>query len=362
MGEEQLRMAVEESLYSEVVGAGLAGEGMRDPGTGEAYSARRIVEAARALPYDGEMTINGCWIFAISIAGYHVGINQVYAALERMAKVGLRYVELEGIGYDGLAMMHASRADVLRRCRDLGLEPVNFAVILPDFTSPDSAKRAQAIESYRTLGMEVARTFPSCRTIQTDTFLPWARVYGRPPYTDDVVFDSASRGYKYAPSPDYDQRAEFAALVDTFGRCDGIAREGGLRFCIEPRKGEIVDSVGYLLRVLDQLPDLGIVLDTAHLNHGEDAVLATARLGHSIAYCHLADNDGSNNDHLELREPALGARGIDFLYILYLLKAFGYTGCLAIDTGKVPDIDAAVRRSKERLEKMLALLGIPYRS
>ena len=116
-----------------------------------------------------------------------------------------------------------------------------------------------------------------------------------------------------------------------------------------------------MLRVLDNVPGLGVVLDSAHLNFGEDVLVATARLKDHIVYCHLADNDGTNNDHLEIRDPVLGDRGIDFLSMLAILKSAGYSGCLALDTGKVDDIDEAVIHSKTRLEEMLAVLDIPSR-
>ena len=78
--------------------------------------------------------------------------------------------------------------------------------------------------------------------------------------------------------------------------------------------------------------------------------------------CDKGPDSGTNNDHLEIRDPRLGNRGIDFLSLLTILKAAGYSGCLALDTGKVDDIDQAVMNSKSRLEEMLELLEIRYRS
>jgi len=349
------------TLFERVVGPGFHGEGLVERETGATYSSRETVARARNIPYTGEMIVSGCWIFAISTHGYHIGMAEIYSALERMKRVGLTYVELEGIGIDGVNMVHENRTELRKRIDELGLQVVNYATILSDFRHPDPQRRGQAVELFCTKGLETA-TFFGCRTIQTDTFHPWVRIYGKPPYTDDVEYEGAQTGYKYVAPDDYDEKREFDTIVDTFTACTQAATRAGLSFCIEPRKGEIVDTVGYMLRVVDRVPGLGVVLDTAHLNFGEDVVLATARLKKHIVYCHLADNDGTNNDHLEIRDPRLGNRGIDFLSLLTILKSAGYSGCLALDTGKVDDIDQAVMNSKSRLEDMLELLAIPYRS
>jgi len=349
------------TLLERVIGSGFHGEGFAERQTGATYTSYETVERARKIAYKGEMTVSGCWIFAISTQGYHMGMPQIYRALERMKKIGLTYVELEGIGTEGVTMVYENRAELHKRVSDLGLHVVNYATILSDFRHPEPQKRRQAVELFRTKGLETAMLF-GCRTIQTDTFHPWVRIYGKPPYTDDVEYEGAQTGYKYVPPDDYDERREFDAVVEALSACNDAAKQAGISFCIEPRKGEIVDTVGYMLRVIDHVPGLGVVLDTAHLNFGEDVLLATARLKKHVVYCHLADNDGTNNDHLEIRDPRLGNRGIDFLSILAMLKSIGYCGCLAIDTGKVDDIDRAVMNSKSRLEDMLTLLEIPYRS
>ena len=348
-------------LLERVIGAGFYGEEFVERETGAKYSSYDTVAQARKVAYKGEMTVSGCWIFAISTQGYHMGMSQMHGALERMKKIGLTYIELEGIGSEGVAMVHENRAELKRRVDDLGLQVVNYATILSDFRHPEPTRRRRALDLFRTKGLETAALF-GCRTVQTDTFHPWVRIYGKPPYTDDVEYEGAQAGYKYVPPDDYDERREFDAVVGTLSACTDAAKQAGLDFCIEPRKGEIVDTVGYMLRVIDNVPGLGVVLDTAHLNFGEAVLLATARLKKHIVYCHLADNDGANNDHLEIRDPRLGNRGIDFLSLLGILKSAGYCGCLALDTGKVDNIDRAVMNSKSRLEDMLTLLEIPYRS
>jgi sugar phosphate isomerase/epimerase len=350
-----------EKLLERTIGPGFHGDGFVERETGATYSSRETVARARRIAYKGEMIVSGCWIFAISTYGYRMEMADIYSALMRMRRVGLTYVELEGIGADGVNMMHEHRTELKRRTADLGLQVVNYATILSDFRHPDPQRRKQAVELFRTKGLETATSF-GCRTIQTDTFHPWVRMYGKPPYTDDVEYEGAQTGYKYVAPDDYDEKREFDAIVDTFTVCTQAAKRAGLSFCIEPRKGEIVDTVGYMLRVIEHVPGLGVVLDTAHLNFGEDMLLAAARLKKHIVYCHLADNDGTNNDHLEIRDPRLGDRGIDFLSLLTILKSVGYSGCLALDTGKVDDIDQAVMNSKSRLEDMLKLLEIPYRS
>lgn len=351
----------QDSLFEKVVGDGFQGEELVERATGEQYSSRTTVDRIRAIPYSGEMTISGCWIFAITIAGYHMGMDQIYEAINQMKKIGLTYIELEGIGIDGLDMVYESRDELRARLDDLGLKVMNFAAVLPELRHPDPARRDAALAAFRTKGVELAQLY-GATTIQTDTFHPWVRIFGRPPYTDDVDFVTQDKDYKYVIPDEYDERAEFDALVESLRACTEAASDAGLTFCVEPRKGEIADTVGYMLRILDNVPGLGVVLDTAHLNYGDDLLLGAARLKNHIAYCHFADNDGTNNDHLEIRDPRLGRRGVDWLSLLGILKAASYSGCLALDTGKVEDIDQAVVNSKLRLENMLDLLDIPYRS
>ncbi len=352
-----MAVRVNMDLYRKVRGRSLPGEGLKHPVTGEKYDPLKRVKEALALPYEGEMTVNCCWIFAISHEGYHMSIDEVYRSLERMKKVGFKYIELEGVGEEGVRMMYTHRRDIRHRCDDLGLKVVNYATILPDFRDMDPQKRTAAVELFSSIGIDTAKTFEDCLTIQTDTFHPWAAIWGKPPYTETIKYESSKPGYKYIPSSGYNQQSEFEALVEAFGQCIEQADAAGLKFCVEPRKGEIVDSTGYLLRLVDQLPDLGVVLDTAHLNHGEDVLVAAARLKKNIVYCHLADNDGTNNDHL-----AIGAGGIDFLNLLIILKEEDYSGCLALDIGMVQNLDRAVKASKQKLENMLKLLKIPFRS
>lgn len=352
-----MAVRVNTNLYRKVRGRGFPGEGLKHPLTGDKYDPLKRVKEALTIPYEGEMTINGCWIFAISHEGYHMSIEDVYRSLERMKKVGLCYIELEGVGEDGVRMMYEHRMDVKERCENLGLKVVNYATILPGFSDMDPKKRSSAVELFSSMGIDTAKTFNECRTIQTDTFHPWVAIWGKPPYSENIKYESSKPEYKYIPSSGYNQASEMDALVESFGHCLEQAEAAGLKFCIEPRKGEIVDSSGYLLRLIDQLPGLGVVLDTAHLNHGEDVLLAAARLKKNIVYCHFADNDGTNNDHL-----AIGAGKIDFLNLLILLKEENYNGCLALDVGMVDNLDRAVKASKQKLENILTLLRIPFKS
>lgn len=297
-------MKDKDSLFERVMGIGFHGEGLIDRETGKPYTSRETVERARTIPYDGKMLVSGCWIFAITTQGYHVGMPEIYAALERMKKVGLTYIELEGISTDGVNMVHENREELKKRADHLGLHVVNFATILPDFRHPDTKRRKDAVDLFATKGLEVATLF-GCRTIQTDTFHPWVRIYGKPPYTDEVEFEGAQRGYKYVIPDDYDERREFDALLDTLAKCTEAAKRAGLSFCIEPRKGEIVETVGYMLRVLDRVPGLGVVLDTAHLNFGEDTVLAAARLR---SYCILPSGGQRRHQQRPSRNTRSAAR------------------------------------------------------
>ena len=56
------------------------------------------------------MKISCCWLFAISKFGYPPSLPNTYRALEEMAALGFKGVELEGVGEDNLRAVSEARA------------------------------------------------------------------------------------------------------------------------------------------------------------------------------------------------------------------------------------------------------------
>jgi D-psicose/D-tagatose/L-ribulose 3-epimerase len=120
--------------------------------------------------------------------------------------------------------------------------------------------------------------------------------------------------------------------------------------------GEIVSNTDGLLRLMDAVDNeiFGAVLDTGH-QHAQKEILplSVEKLGGRIHYLHVSDNDGQTNQHL-----ALGRGTVDWDGIFLALKKHGFSGYVAVDVGRVPDLDAQVRESKAFLEKLAARLGV----
>jgi sugar phosphate isomerase/epimerase len=125
---------------------------------------------------------------------------------------------------------------------------------------------------------------------------------------------------------------------------------------MEPRVGEIISNTDALVRLMDAVGDenFGAILDTAHLHaQKEILVLSVEKMAGRIYYLHVADNDGRENQHL-----ALGDGTIDWRGLFACLRKHRFDGYVAIDVGRIPEVDDAYRRSLRflrDLEKDLAI-------
>jgi len=145
-------------------------------------------------------------------------------------------------------------------------------------------------------------------------------------------------------------------MVESFSLMTQEAKKAGLRFCVEPRVGELLSNTDSILRMMDAVNDdnFGAVLDTAHLNAQKEILaLSVEKLGKRIFYVHAADNDGKVNDHV-----ATGRGTVDWDGVFQGLKKHGFSGYIAVDVGMVPDIDAQYRESLEFLKTKASQYGL----
>lgn len=287
----------------------------------------------------------------ISHFGYPPKVEDLFTCLRKLRDLGFEYVELEGVYEDNLKAVSRSRHALKKACDDLGLKVVNFSPILPALVSLDSRERERALDLYKT-GVELAVHFEAC-TVQMDSYTPPLKYIGGQPYANAIDYGMRHR---IEVDPAFRWPDLWDILVDSTARCNEMAKEADMKLVMEPRVGEIVSNTDALLRLMDAVDDtnLGAVLDTAHLNaQKEILVLSVEKLRDRTYYLHVADNDGQENQHL-----ALGDGSIDWMGVFTCLKKHNFNGYVAIDVGRVPDVDEAYRRSLRFLKEIEKKVGI----
>jgi len=292
------------------------------------------------------MEISCCWIYAISKYGYPPSMGDTYKVIEEMTGMGFKNIELEGIGEKNLKEIVKDKEKLKKTIEDLGVKVVNFCPVLPDIVSLKKERRDKAVELFK-IGIDVARYF-NCVTIQTDSFTPPLKFIGEAPYKKGLSY---GKEYKVKLEPDFIWQEQWNVLVDTFAHCTSLAKDAGLKFCLEPRVGELISNTDAALRLIDAIGDngFGVVFDTAHQHAQKELLpLSVEKLGKKIFYLHVADNDGRDNEHL-----ALGKGIIDWEELFFALKKHHFNGYVAIDVGgKIQNLREEVIKSKKYLEEL----------
>ena len=290
------------------------------------------------------------WMYAISKYGYPPTIHDTLKAISELAQLGLRYVELEGLGNTATGKtnmdeVYTSRRDIVGHCRECGVQVTTFFAILPELVSLDSVRRDAAHDLFAK-GVEIAAEL-GCDFIATDSFVPPLDFGGKRPYTGEISY--ATQITARIPA-DFEWDRQWKVLVSSFRRCAEKASANGLRFLVEPRVGEMISNTDALMTLLDSVnhPAFGGILDTGHLHAQKELLpLSVEKLGSRLSYVHAADNDGRDNYHL-----AVGKGTIDWEGLFAALNKIGYSGDIGIDIGLVPDLADNILSSKNILERL----------
>ena len=297
------------------------------------------------------MKISCCWLYAITKYGYPPSIANTFKVLGEMKDLGFQYVELEGVRRDNLLAVYEKRQELKRFCDGEGLKVVNFCPVLPDSVSLDKKKRLASWDLFKR-AIEIAKYF-GCYTIQGDSFTPPLKFKGDSPYKESISY---GKHFSVAIDRKFRWQHQWDAMVETFSFMARQAKKAGLKFCVEPRVGEMLSNTDAILRMMDHVGDenFGAVLDTAHLNAQKEILaLSVEKLGKRIFFVHAADNDGRVNDHV-----AAGRGTVDWDGVFQGLKKHRFSGYLAIDVGMVRDLDAQYRESLQFLKKKAAKHGV----
>jgi sugar phosphate isomerase/epimerase len=268
-----------------------------------------------------------------------------------MKALGFENVELEGVRRQNLMAVYDQRRELKKLCDGEGLRVINFCPVLPGSVSLDRKERKESWDLFKR-AIEIAQFF-DCATIQGDSFTPPLRFRGDAPYQESISY---GKHFSVEVDPKFDWKRQWDAMVESFSFFTTAAKKAGLRFCVEPRVGELLSNTDAILRMMDAVgdPNFGAVLDTAHLNAQKEILaLSVEKLGKRIFYVHAADNDGRVNDHL-----AAGRGTVDWDGVFQGLKKHAFSGYLAVDVGMVPDLEAQYRESFEFLSQIAKKYGL----
>jgi len=295
--------------------------------------------------------ISLCWLYAITKYRYIPSLEEILAAIDDAKRLGFQYMELEGVGPQLYTV--AENKDVIKkRCEANSVELIDFVPVLPNIMSPDPEKRRKALEAFR-IGCELGAYFET-GMVQADTFhLP---VYVEAPYDISEDFKFAYKPPSINVEPEFDFWEFFEnVIVSSIGECNDMAKDHGLRLCIEPRTWESISNAWALELLFREIKseNLGAVLDVAHLAAQKmPPVQCVEMLGDRIFYVHASDSNFMTEDHLEI-----GTGSVDWKGLLKALKKHNFKGYIGIDIGGKkelkPNLDSMYINSKKYLENLM---------
>jgi len=273
------------------------------------------------------------------------------SAIDDAKRLGFQYMELEGIGSQ-LYMIVENKEIIKKKLSDNGIKLVDFVPVLPDMMSVDPQKRSKALKDFK-VGCEVA-SYLGADIVQADSF--YLPIHVERPYDVSKEFR-----YTYKPplmkiDPNFNFWRFFEDVaVSSISECNDIAKDHGLKLCIEPRTWETISNAWALELLLREVKseNLGAVLDVAHLAAQKmHPVQCVEMLGKRIFYVHASDSGFMMEDHLEI-----GTGMVDWKSFLEALKKHGFKGCIGIDVGGKEEmkqkLDSMYINSRKYLENLM---------
>jgi len=289
-----------------------------------------------------------CWLYAITKYGYVISVKDLLNALDDAHRLGFSLFEIEGVAGDNLRGVIENKVAILKKCREAGVHIMNFIPVLPDLMSLDEARRKTALSEFRS-GCETAAFFET-DMIQIDTH--YSPLYLVKPYDISQEFRFAYQPPKMRLDPSFDFWKYFHdVIVDSVSRCDDIARDSGLRLCIEPRTWENIPNVWALELLFREVGsnNVGAVFDTAHLACQKTLLVqAVEMLGEKIFYVHASDSDFKTEDHIEI-----GTGLIEWVSLLKALRKQRFDGVLGLDMGGASNMRDSIDETYVRSQKYL---------
>ena len=180
------------------------------------------------------MKISCCWLYAITRYGYPPSLEDTFRVLKEMKALGFENVELEGVRRENLLAVYEQRNELKKFCDGEGLKVINFCPVLPGSVSLSRPEREEAWDLFKR-GIEIAALF-GCATIQGDSFTPPLKFRGDSPYQESISF---GKRFSVEVDPAFQWPRLWDAMSESFSFFTREARKAGLKFCVEPRVGEL---------------------------------------------------------------------------------------------------------------------------
>jgi 5-keto-L-gluconate epimerase len=242
-----------------------------------------------------------------------IGSGPFEEALDRLQILGYNGVE---IAVRNPAALKVSKLIDSLASRNLQLSAIGTGQAYVDeglsFASTDKAVRREAIQRMKRHS-ELAREFGS------------------------IVIIGLIRGSLHSGSGCDKQRE---AVISAMSEVCEAAMTGDVKLAIEPinrYESNLLNTADETLDLIEtlQCPNLGVLLDTFHMNIEEkDIKAAISRTGNRLMHFHIADSNR--------RYPGMGH--LDFVGIIQTLNTIGYEGYLSGELLPEPDLSTAMKQ------------------
>jgi len=152
-----------------------------------------------------------------------------------------------------------------------------------------------------------------------------------------------------------DSKAGLTRYARGLERVAEQAAEQGIRLGIEHFPGRCLPTVAATLDFLREIghPNLYLLFDIGHAQiSGEDAAGAIERAGDRLAYVHLDDNDGRNDQHLGLTDGIMTEETLRRMFAA--LRGSGYDGAVSLElNAQLDEPLATLERSRRIAERAM---------
>lgn len=298
------------------------------------------------------LKIGTTYLYTIMKYGYPPKPEDDFRAFEEIAKMGFRFLEMEGLGPEHAENVRKNKDRYKKALAAAGIHVHNFCIVNPDLVSLDGEKRRRAYNGFKQMA-EIGAELEA-ETFHLASYTPPVTFEGRAPYQlDGGDYEFADQISLHIPDG-FCWKQVWETLVESAAFCADVAKEYGRTILMEPRVGEIICSVDSMIRLLDDAgrDNLKANFDTGHFAaQRENVNLALMKLEGRFANIHIADNDGVSVEHLPVGDGV-----IDWAEFFRLLKKMNYSGYLGLDLGR-KDLEQNLVRSKEFIYRVAEAAG-----